>query len=373
MLFTKFIYWFFKNFLALTLPLVVITWSFGMALPNATTHSQNLRNSGFYNELSSEIQKLSKENSFTPKEGLWYLIISSTKDEVATPTSLQELFEKNISKTTSWLDGQSGNWYFFLPTKTIHNSLEKNFDIKAVEVAQAKKDEIPNCPDQSLVKVIIDLQQDFCFPTDQSLGKGLYSDYIKSSLKYQGKIIQVLFAPDTQTLEKTDFKATEVGVINENVAIALNSFRDNFLKLKTTVNIMLPILLISLCLIPLLALALNKRPINESKIVLRLLGISTLVNTLVLIVTAQIIFLQNLNITGLRSEKIINIMSGAFMRFMFEVLSPSLYLAIGFIVLSIGLYLVERLDFDSLRQGVIKFEEKVLDKAKIRKPKKADN
>jgi hypothetical protein len=355
MLFTKFLYWFFKNFLALTLPLVVVIWSFGLSIPNATEHSKILRQNNFYPELSSEISRLDKENSFNTKEGLWYLIISSTSPDTATPGSLQNLFESNIDLTSKWFDGQTSNWHFYLPVNTLKTSLNKNFDVKTVQIAKAKQGDIPSCPDSTQIKYIINLEQDFCIPAGVAAGSGLMSDFVKSNLNFQSKLVQVLFSPENAVdKNKTDFKASEVGVVNESLNVAMNNFRDSFLRLKTTVNIILPILLISLLLIPLLAIALNKRPINELKILLRLLGISTLVNTLILIVTSQVVFLQNLNITGLSSEKIVNLMSDTFFKLIVELLSPALYLSFAFIAISLFLYLIERQDLDHFRHFLAK-------------------
>ena len=350
MLFTKFLYWFFKNFLALTLPLVVIIWSFGVNIPNATEHSKILRQNNFYPELSNEINRLDRENSFNAKDGLWYLIISSTSPDTATPSSLQNLFESNIDLTAKWFDGQSSNWHFYLPVNTLKTSLNKNFDVKTVEVAKAKQGDIPVCPDSTQIKYIINLEQDFCIPNSVAIGTGLMSDFVKSNLSFQSKLVQTLFSPENVVdKNKTDFKASEVGIINESINVTMNNFRDSFLRLKTTINIILPILLVSLFLIPLLAFALNKRPINELKLLLRLLGVSTLVNTLVLIVTSQVVFLQNLNIAGLSSEKIVNLMSDTFFKIIFELLSSALFLSLSFIVLSSILYIIERQDLDHLR------------------------
>lgn len=372
MLVTKFLYWFFKNLLSLTLPLVVILWSFSLNIPNSTQHSQILKDAGFYQNLNSEIQKLNQDNNFPAKEGLWYTIIASTSPDTISITSLQTLFEKNIALTSSWFDGQSGPWHFYIPTKNIAQSLENNFDIKTVEIAKAKKDDIPSCPDQSLVKYIIDLEKDFCIPDSIANGKGLMSEFVRSNLNFQGKMIQVLFSKDQEVLKKTDFKASEIGIVSESLAVSMNNFRDGFLKTRNTINILLPILLLSLLLVPIFALALNKRPINELKIILRLLGITSLVNTLVLIVTSQVIFLQNLNITGLRSEVIINLFSDVFWKFMVELMTPALWFSAGFIALSFVLYFIERMDLDSFRHFLARSWENFTEKIGLKKILKKD-
>lgn len=356
----------------MTLPLVVILWSFSLNIPNAANHSKILSDSGFYQNLNSEILKLNQENNFPTKEGLWYTIIASTSPDIASPSSLEALFEKNIALTSSWFDGQSGTWHFYIPTKNIAQSLENNFDIKTVEIARAKKDDIPSCPDQSLVKYIIDLEKDFCIPVPIMDGKGLMSDFVRSNLNFQGKTIQVLFSKDPEVLKKTDFKASDLGVVSESLAISMNNFRDGFLKTRSTINILLPILLLSLLLVPIFALALNKRPINELKIILRLLGITSLVNTLVLIVTSQVIFLQNLNITGLRSEMIVSLFSDVFWKFLVGLMTPALWFSFGFIALSAALYFVERMDLDSFRHFLARTWENIAQKSGLKKILKKD-
>ena len=367
MLVTKFLYWLFKNLLSLTLPLVVILWSFSLNITNVSQHGQILQDSGFYQNLSTEIQKLNQDNNFPVKEGLWYTIIASTSPETASLSSLQTLFEKNISLTSSWFDGQSGSWHFYIPTKNIAQSLENNFDIKTVEIAKVKKDDIPTCPDQSLVKYIIDLEKDFCIPESIANGKGLMSDFVRSNLNFQGKTIQVLFSKNPEVLKKTNFKASDLGIVSESLTVSMNNFRDGFIRTRNTINILLPILLLSLLLVPIFALALNKRPINELKIILRLLGITSLVNTLVLIVTSQVIFLQNLSITGLRSEVIVNLFSDVFWKFLFALMTPALLFSLSFIGLSMGLYFIERLDLDTFRHFIARTWESFAEKTGLKK------
>ncbi len=325
-------------------PVILVLISVVIMLPNSNVHKKNLKSGDFYSQLSQELQSsdLTEEEL---KKGFSQILISTVMNDLATPGWLQNLFEQNIDLTTSWLKGEKDDLALYLPSKEIEVSIIKNIDEQTQKVN--KNFDIPTCSKEDEEKIKregFDLTKNLCLPENVKNGQQKLTENLE---------INKQTAEQSQTFDKVirnsvinpfneTFKASDILSLNETqrqIISILNWVRNGYLRLRNLIPvfgfIILALFITSMILAKISGKILGKE--IRRYFFYTATGILSLSVILILSFGGFVYLngqLQNLLIPGIGSQTIVNLLSFEAIKFTFNLVSLSVWIALGLLIIN---------------------------------------
>jgi hypothetical protein len=337
------VYKYLRAVIIAVLPILIILFSINIGLTDAQLHKESLKNSNFYNDLSAEFKTFEPE--FDSKNAFLSLVVASTVNDFASPGWIQNLAEKNIDQTTSWLRGDQENWNPYVPTQDINLAVTDKLDAKTREFSEKYQSNIPVCSESQEN----DLKQNG-FKTDQNF-------CLPSTVKEGTQSLSEFFAFDknstNQNFFDTIFKSSLADVLvneDQNWYKWFNSLRNYFVWQRNIIPGLLALVIVAIGLLILIAKAMGKKPLNELRSILIYTGYSILLlsTTIILVVGGGSYLTSSFGLQFLPSfstPKFVSILSWQITMFSFNILSLAIYTALILFLSGLVTWFLAKLGF----------------------------
>jgi hypothetical protein len=327
-------------------PIVLIIFSLSLNLPNNTLHKATLRNSNFYNQLSSEINTNSLDLE-SAKSSFSGILFSSVLKDLATPGWLQNLFERNIDLSSNWISGKTENLTLYLPSEDIQQATSKNIDNQTKKITSDFADQIKVCSkneEEVIKREGFDLdQKDFCLPESVAKGQQQLTEFlgVKSTDSKQSILDKVVKNNQLKvSTEKFNAEDLLTNSNQKNLISRLNFFRDLFLRLSAIAPFAMIFCFILLIIDLFLAKSMNRRIGKELRKYLFYVASSTISLAALIILglgasTYFTSFIRNLLFPGGATTRIINLLALEIVKFSFNITSAAVWISVGFLVFNL--------------------------------------
>lgn len=348
------VYRFLRGLVLFCLPILIILFSISTNLGNAQLHKNTLKNSNFYQDLSSEIKSVNA--SYDSKSTFLLILVQTSLNELATPGWLQFLSEKNIDLTTQWLNGDKQDWTFYLPTDEIDLALTKKIDSQVNLVNKEHGDKVEVCSDSveaSIKKEGYDLDKQFCLPKDVKKGNQSLTDFIgfNGISPSNKKILNSIVRKNTLNTYANNFNLNDNSIFDSNwvnIVSQIKTGRDNYVKLKKLIPIGIGIILGALILALILYRIQSQNVIRELRKILWISSTNTIFTSLaiVLIIGGSSYLTSSINkilLPGLTTSKIINLLTWELLKFSFNLVSLAILIAASMLILNLVLLVLEKI------------------------------
>ncbi len=350
-------------------PFLIIIISVILVLPNSQLHKSTLVSSDFYSKLSSVLQDNKLDNQDF-KSGPWSLILAIIFDDLATPGWLQNITERNIDLTTDWLLGKKDNWVLYIPTNDIQLAVNNKIDAKTNEII-SQNSNVPICDDAKLQKVKnqgYNLFESFCFPAEVANKTQSLTGFLEITPANNDSLNTLL--ENNKLNLKSDVTDAKDITDNNNfnyIYSVLNSFRDSYLFMRKSADLIIFFLFILLISQLLLGYLINKKFLNEFRkyAIFTTLGIFSISFLIILssgLITYFNSFIANLFFPSLKSNQLMSLISLEIVKFVFNLLSLAIYFAgiLIFIYFIFWLFKKIKIAFLAKNNDKLKFQPKIV-------------
>jgi len=362
-----------SRFATWIVPVILVVFSLSINLTNANLHKNTLKSSDFYNKLSNQLQT-SELKTEDIKKGFSSLIISSVIKDLASPGWLQNLFERNIDGTSKWLSGETDDLGVYVPSKEIETTVSKSLDNKVSEVKSKFGSDIPTCNSeqaQTIKRQGFELDKQFCLPQEVKSGNQSLTQFIGLSDKdtQNSEFLDKLITGNNLNPFSDTINAKQLPTTNPVRSVffdGLNRVRSGFIFIVDIQYYLLASVIILFVLSLLLAKFADRNVLKDAKRFLwrSATGTIVLVALIILSFGGSIYltsFAQNLLLPGLASDQLVNLITLEVVKFVFNVFSLAVFIAIGFFGLFGGIILLEKM---GILNKFAKTNQKIQDSAK---------
>lgn len=327
-------------------PIILIVFSLSLNLPNSTLHKSTLRNSNFYNQLSSELNGFSLDEDNADR-GFSGILFSAVLKDLATPGWLQNLFERNIDLSSEWMEGRDQNLTLYLPSEDIQLATSKNIDSQTKQVGSEFADKIPKCSKEEEEKIIregFNLDQEgFCLPEVVTSGQQQLTEFLGlKSTDSKQSILDKIVKNNQLKVSTEKFNAQDLLVTNAQKSLLkrLNFVRDLFLRISAVIPFALVMSFLLLIADLFLAKSMNRKLGKELRKYLFYIASSTISLAALIILslgatTYFTSFIRNLFFPGIATTRIINLFALEIVKFSFNITSIAIWISLGFLVFNL--------------------------------------
>lgn len=350
----KSLHYLISRFATWIVPVILVIFSLSINLTNASLHKNTLKNSDFYNKLSNQLQT-SELKTEDIQKGFSSIIISSVIKDLASPGWLQNLFEKNIDGTSKWLSGETDDLGVYVPSKEIETSVSKSLDSKVNEVKEKFGGDITTCnteQSQSIKRQGFSLSNQFCLPQEVKSGNQSLTEFIGLSDKdtQNSEFLDKLITgnnlnPFSDTINAKELPSTNP--IKSTFFDGLNRVRGGFIFLTGIRFYLIGLVAVLFALSLILARFADRNVLKDAKRFLWRSATGTIVLVALIILTLGgsiylTSFAQNLLLPGIATDQLVNLITFEVIKFIFNVFSLAVFIAIGFFALFGGIILLEK-------------------------------
>lgn len=327
-------------------PIILIIFSLSLNLPNSALHKATLRNSNFYNQLSSELNGFSLDENNVDR-GFSGILFSAVLKDLATPGWLQNLFERNIDLSSEWMEGKNENLTLYLPSEDIQLATSKNIDSQTKQIGTEFASKIPTCSKEDEEKIIregfsLD-EEGFCLPETVSSGQQQLTEFLGlKSTDSKQSILDKIVKNNQLKVSTEKFKAQDLLVTNAQKSLLkrLNFIRDLFLRISAVVPFALVLSFLLLIADLFLAKSMNRKLGKELRKYLFYVASSTISLAALIILalgatTYFTSFVRNLFFPGIATTRIINLFALEIVKFSFNITSIAIWISLAFLVFNL--------------------------------------
>jgi hypothetical protein len=340
-----------KNFFTWVVPVLIVIFSIVFVAIDAPSFKSSFQSNNFYSQFVEKLNNTDDSENIE-NQGVAGLVATTLGEDLITEVWTQEVVEKNIDLTTSWLKGEDEFWVFYLPTKEIEDSLKSRVDSQVNEALASGK-EIRTCSvseSQTIQREGFEVGSDFCLPQSVKNGEETLSGFLESGSGGQNDgLLNQIFKnlPIDSTAE--NFKAEVVGQGDNGFSLIVNTmniFRDSGIFIRSSFWIVAPIILLSF--VGLLFLAKVQGVfLAEIRRIFWLVGFGTLLLSFTVVMVLSGSFYINTWIVdvllpGFTTVEIMNLVAWQFVLLSFNLVSLAVWASVILIVLGTFVYILER-------------------------------
>jgi hypothetical protein len=334
----------------------IVVGSIVFVLPDGELHKQRLRENNFYELANTALKPQLSLDKYTIQNSFSYILSNTIITEVATPSWIRGVVERNIDITTSWLAGKE-NWELYVPTREIEQSIQKSIDTQTQTFVDENKKELKVCTDDQSLNIKangFDLSKDFCIPSEvrngqQKLTEFVATDSLGTSVGILNKLIKNSTLSKSSEIQNISELTTGVGDPKNNIISFATNLRDVSLSLRSNIFALIMIVL-GLWIANIWFLYATRR-----SVIYFIFKSAFSIGTLTAIFSAIFILfvggasyatqiLREFLLPGFINTNVLKLINQQLVVFGLDLVTPALFISFGFIILGFVTWTLKRFD-----------------------------